>query len=237
VKFVRGDDPEDFVESIDENTKAIYLESMGNPKFNIPDFEAICKVAHEAGIPVIVDNTFGAGGYLIQPFKHGADIIVHSATKWIGGHGTTIGGVIVDGGRFPWNNGKFPMFTDPSPGYHGIKFWETFGNMSFIIKARTEVLRDIGACQNPFGAFLLLQGIETLSLRVQRQADNALSLARWLEEHDCVSWVSYPGLESHPYHENAKKYMRNGFGCILAFGIKGGIEAGNKFIDSLNLAR
>ncbi|CAG8575721.1 1524_t:CDS:2 [Funneliformis mosseae] len=227
----------DFAELIDENTKAIYFESVGNPKFNIPDFEEISDIAHKAGIPVIVDNTFGAGGYLIQPFKYGADIVVHSATKWIGGHGTTIGGVIIDGGKFPWNNGKFPMFTSPSPGYHGTIFWEMFGNMSFIIKARLEILRDVGACQNPFGAFLLLQGIETLSLRVQRQADNALELAKWLEGRDEVSWVSYPGLESHPYHENAKKYMRNGFGCVLAFGIKDGIEAGNKLIDSLNLAR
>ncbi|CAI2175193.1 13087_t:CDS:2 [Funneliformis geosporum] len=235
VKFVNGDNPEDFVELIDENTKAIYLESMGNPKFNIPDFETISDIAHKAEIPVIVDNTFGAGGYLIQPFKHGADIVIHSATKWIGGHGTTIGGVIIDGGKFPWNNGKFPMFTDPSAGYHGIKFWDVFGNMSFIIKARLEILRDVGACQNPFGAFLLIQGIETLSLRVQRQADNALALAKWLEKRDDVSWVSYPGLESHPYHENAKKYMQNGFGCVLAFGVKGGIVAGCKLIESLTL--
>ncbi|CAI2175191.1 13086_t:CDS:2 [Funneliformis geosporum] len=236
VKFVNGDNPEDFVELIDENTKAIYLESMGNPKFNIPDFETISDIAHKAGIPVIVDNTFGAGGYLIQPFKHGADIVIHSATKWIGGHGTTIGGVIIDGGKFPWNNGKFPMFSNPSPGYQGAIFWEMFGNTSFIVKARLEILRDVGACQNPFGAFLLLQGIETLSLRVQRQADNALALAKWLEGRDEVSWVSYPGIESHPYHEYAKKYMRNGFGCVLNFGMKDGIEAGNKLIDSLNLA-
>ncbi|CAG8519151.1 9319_t:CDS:2 [Diversispora eburnea] len=226
VKFVNGDDPEEFKNLIDNKTKAIYIESIGNPKFNIPDFEAIAKVAHDAGIPLIVDNTFGAGGYFFQPFKWGADIIVHSATKWIGGHGTTIGGVIVDGGKFPWNNGKFPSFTEPSPSYHGLKIWDAYGNKSFNIKARSEILRDIGACQNPFGAFLLIQGLETLSLRVQRQAENSLILAKWLETlHDVVSWVSYPGLESHPYHENAKKYLTNGFGCALCFGVINGVEA------------
>ncbi|CAG8810598.1 26366_t:CDS:2, partial [Dentiscutata erythropus] len=236
VKFVHGDDPQEFAKAIDENTKAIYIESMGNPAFNVPDFEAIAKVAHDAGIPLIVDNTFGAAGYLIQPIKYGADIVVHSATKWIGGHGTTIGGVIVDSGKFPWNNGKFPSFTEPAPGYHGLRYWEACGSNSFIVKARAEVMRDIGACQNPFGAFLLLEGIETLSLRVERQAENSLKLARWLETlTDVVSWVSYPGLESHSYHTNAKKYMRNGFGCVLCFGVKGGVKAGCLFIDSLKL--
>ncbi|CAG8722037.1 11348_t:CDS:2, partial [Racocetra persica] len=246
VKFVQGDDPQEFAKLIDENTKAIYIESMGNPRFNVPDFEAIAKVAHDAGIPLIVDNTFGAGmifqmptlnaGYLIQPIKHGADIVVHSTTKWIGGHGTTIGGVIVDSGRFPWNNGKFPSFTEPSPGYHGLQYWENFGNKSFIVKARVEIMRDVGACQNPFGSFLLLQGIETLSLRVERQAENSLKLARWLESlTDVVGWVSYPGLESHASYMNAKKYMKNGFGCVLCFGIKGGIKAGSLFIDSLKI--
>ncbi|CAG8642911.1 4594_t:CDS:2, partial [Cetraspora pellucida] len=236
VKFVQGDDPQEFANLIDENTKAIYIESMGNPKFNIPDFESIAKVAHDAGIPLMVDNTCGAGGYLIQPIKHGADIVVHSATKWIGGHGTTIGGVIVDSGKFPWNNGKFPSFTEPSPGYHGLIYWEKFGKNSFLVKARAEIMRDIGACQQPFSAFLLLQGIETLSLRVERQAENSLKLARWLESlTDVVDWVSYPGLESHPSHMNAKKYMKNGFGCVLCFGIKGGIKAGCLLIDSLKL--
>ncbi|CAG8644653.1 10979_t:CDS:2 [Gigaspora margarita] len=226
----------EFAKAIDENTKAIYVESMGNPQLNVPDFEALAKVAHDAGIPLIVDNTFGAGGYLIQPIKYGADIVVHSATKWICGHGTTIGGVIVDSGKFPWNNGKFPSFTEPAPGYHGMLYWETFGKNSFIAKARIEALRDIGACQNPFGAFLLLQGIETLSLRVERQAENSLKLARWLETlTDVVTWVLYPGLESHPSHMNAKKYMRNGFGCVLCFGVKGGIKAGRLFLDSLKL--
>ncbi|PKK69036.1 O-acetylhomoserine/O-acetylserine sulfhydrylase [Rhizophagus irregularis] len=236
VKFVQGDDPEEFSKLIDDKTKAIYLESMGNPKFNVPDFEAICKVAHDAGIPVIVDNTFGAGGYLIKPIEHGADIVVHSATKWIGGHGTTIGGVIIDGGKFPWNNGKFPIFTNPCTDYHGLICWDTFGYNSFTMKARLEIMRNIGPCQNPFGSFLLIQGLETLSLRVHRQAENALELARWLESRDDVLWVSYPGLESHPYHKNAKKYMRNGFGCVLAFGVKGDANIGDAFIDALQLA-
>ncbi|CAG8623566.1 5172_t:CDS:2 [Ambispora gerdemannii] len=236
VKFALGDDPEGFRKLIDDRTRAIYIESIGNPKYNIPDFVAIAKIAHDAGIPLIVDNTFGAGGYLIKPIQHGADIVVHSATKWIGGHGTTIGGVIVDSGKFPWNNGKFPEFTEPAEGYHGLKYWDVFGNASFAIKARVEILRDLGPAQNPFGAFLLLQGLETLSLRVQRHVDNTLELARWLENHPNVAWVSYPGLESHPYHENAKKYLKNGFGGVLSFGIKGGEKAGALFVDSLELA-
>ncbi|CAB4410197.1 unnamed protein product [Rhizophagus irregularis] len=194
------------------------------------------KVAHDAGIPVIVDNTFGAAGYLIKPIKYGADIVVHSATKWIGGHGTTIGGVIIDAGKFPWNNGRFPGFTEPSPDYHGLVYWDHFGYNSFITKARLEIMRNVGACQNPFGGFLLIQGLETLSLRVHRQAENSLELARWLELRDDVLWVSYPGLGSHPYHQNAKKYMQNGFGCVLTFGVKGGENAGNAFIDALQLA-
>ncbi|RIA93823.1 O-acetylhomoserine/O-acetylserine sulfhydrylase [Glomus cerebriforme] len=236
VKFVQGDDPEEIAKLIDDKTKAIFFESMGNPKFNIPDFEAICKVAHDAGIPVVVDNTFGAGGYLIQPIKHGADIVVHSATKWIGGHGTTIGGVIIDGGKFPWNNGRFPGFTEPSPDYHGRIYWDQFGYDAFMMKARGEIMRNVGPCQNPFGSFLLLQGLETLSLRVHRQAENSLELAKWLESRDDVAWVSYPGLESHPYHENAKKYMQNGFGCVLTFGVKGDSSVGAAFIDALQLA-
>lgn len=243
VKFAKGDDPKSIAELIDAKTKAVYLETIGNPRFNIPDFEAIAKVAHDAGIPLIVDNTFGAAGFLSRPIKHGADIVVASATKWIGGHGTTIGGVIVDAGTFPWNNGKFPAFTEPSPGYHGLKFWDAFGpqgvlgaNVAFIIRARVEGLRDLGMCQNPFGAFLLLQGLETLSLRVQRHVDNALALAKWLKSRPEVDWVSYPGLEEHPYHEAAKKYLTHGFGAVLTFGIKGGLEAGITFINNVKLA-
>ncbi|MFQ3598353.1 MAG: O-acetylhomoserine aminocarboxypropyltransferase/cysteine synthase [Chloroherpetonaceae bacterium] len=243
VKFVDGDNPEDFKKAIDDKTKAIYLETIGNPKFNIPDFEAIAKVAHDAGIPLIVDNTFGAAGYLCRPIDFGADIIVESATKWIGGHGTSIGGVIVDSGKFDWGNGKFPIFTEPSPGYHGLKFNEVFGkgnangfpNIAFIIRARVEGLRDLGPALSPFNSFLFLQGLETLSLRVERSASNALKLAEWLETHESVEWVSYPGLLSHPYHENAKKYLRNGFGCVLSFGVKGGFEAAEAVINNLQL--
>ncbi len=243
VKFVDGDDPEQFRKLIDEKTKAIYLETIGNPRLNIPDFEAIAKVAHDNGIPLIVDNTFGAGGYLARPIEHGADIVTHSATKWIGGHGTSIGGVIVDSGKFNWGNGKFPIFTEPSPGYHGLKFWDVFGtpgpfgNIAFAIRARVEGLRDLGAAISPFNSFLLLQGLETLSLRVERHNQNALQLAQWLEKHPLVEWVSYPGLKDHPYHANAKKYLRNGFfGSILVFGIKGGAEAGKTFINNVKLA-
>ncbi len=243
VKFVDGDNPDDFKKAIDDKTKAIYLETIGNPKFNIPDFEAIAKVAHDAGIPLIVDNTFGAAGYLCRPIDFGADIIVESATKWIGGHGTSIGGVIVDSGNFDWGNGKFPIFTEPSPGYHGLKFNEVFGkgnangfpNIAFIIRARVEGLRDLGPALSPFNSFLFLQGLETLSLRVERSASNALKLAQWLEKHESVEWVSYPGLPSHPYHENAKKYLRNGFGCVLSFGVKGGFEAAETVINNLQL--
>lgn len=243
VRFADGDNAESIEGLIDERTKAIYLETIGNPRFNIPDFDAIAAVADRHGIPLVVDNTFGAGGYIFRPLEHGAHIVTSSATKWIGGHGTTIGGVIVDGGTFPWDNGRFPSFTEPSPGYHGLRFWETFGpdgvlgaNVAFIIRARVEGLRDMGASQNPFGSFLLLQGLETLSLRVQRSMDNALDLARWLEAHEAVAWVSYPGLDSHPYHERAKKYLPNGFGAVLAFGVRGGEEAGRRFVDSVELA-
>ena len=242
VKFVEGDDPADFGKLIDDRTKALYVETIGNPRFNIPDFEGLARLAHRHGIPLIVDNTFGAGGYLCRPIDFGADIIVNSATKWIGGHGNSIGGVIVDSGRFDWGNGRFPVFTEPSPGYHGLRFWEAFGpsgpfgNIAFIIRARVEGLRDIGPCLSPFNSFLFLQGLETLSLRVQRHADNALALARWLERHPSVAWVSYPGLEGHPYHAAARRYLRNGFGGVLAFGIVGGLEAGRAFIDNVKLA-
>lgn len=242
VKFVEGDDPENFRQAIDENTKALYVETIGNPQFNIPDFAALAHIAHENNIPLVVDNTFGCGGYLCRPIEHGADIVVESATKWIGGHGTSIGGVIVDSGRFDWGKGKFPIFTEPSPGYHGLNFYEVFGpnspfgNIAFIIRARVEGLRDLGPCMSPFNAFLLLQGLETLSLRVERQAANALALANWLSEHPKVSWVNYPGLSNHPYHERANKYLRNGFGCVLNFGIQGGREAGREFINRVQLA-
>jgi O-acetylhomoserine (thiol)-lyase len=242
VKFVDGDNPEDFKAAIDENTKAIYVETIGNPRFNIPDFEALAKIAHDAGIPLIVDNTFGAGGYIARPIDHGADIVVESATKWIGGHGTSIGGVIVDSGKFNWGNGKFPLFTDPSPAYHGLNFWEVFGsggpfgNIAFAIRVRVEGLRDVGPALSPFNAFQLIQGVETLSLRAQRHVDNALELAQWLKAHPQVAWVEYNGLEDSPYHELAKKYLRNGFGGVLNFGIKGGAAAARKFIDNVELA-
>ncbi|MFN6142794.1 MAG: O-acetylhomoserine aminocarboxypropyltransferase/cysteine synthase family protein, partial [Pseudanabaena sp.] len=226
VKFVDGDNPEDFRKQIDEKTKALYVETIGNPQFNIPDFEALAAIAHENGIPLIVDNTFGAGGYLARPINHGADIVVESATKWIGGHGTSIGGVIVDSGKFNWGNGKFPIFTKPSTGYHGLNFHETFGNIAFIIRARVEGLRDLGASISPFNSFLLIQGLETLSLRVDRHVKNAQDLAEWLVNHPKVEWVNYPGLPNHPYHDRAKKYLEHGFGAVLNFGIKGGLEAG-----------
>ena len=207
---------------------ALYVETIGNPRFNVPDFEALAKIAHEAGIPLVVDNTFGAAGYTCRPIDYGADIVVASATKWIGGHGTSIGGVIVDAGKFDWGNGKFPVFTEPAPGYHGLKFWEMFGpkgpfgNIAFIIRARVEGLRDFGPSLSPFNSFLFLQGLETLSLRIDRHNENALELARWLEKHPAVTWVSHPSLPSHPSHALAKKYLRNGFGSVLTFGIKGG---------------
>lgn len=242
VRFVDGDDPADFAAQIDDKTKAVYVETIGNPRFNVPDLPELADAAHAAGVPLVVDNTFGAGGYLCRPIDHGADIVVQSATKWIGGHGTSIGGVIVDSGNFNWSNGRFPTFTEPSPGYHGLKFAETFGpdgpfgNIAFIIRARVEGLRDFGPALSPFNSFLFLQGLETLSLRVQRHVDNAQELAEWLEAHPSVEWVSYPGLKSHPYHEAATRILRNGYGAVLAFGIKGGQVAGQRFIDSVELA-
>ncbi len=243
VRFADGDNVESFVPHIDKNTKAIYLETIGNPRLNIPDFEKFVALAKEYDLPLIVDNTFGAGGYLFKPLEWGANVVVNSTTKWINGHGTAIGGVIVDGGNYNWGNGKFPQFTEPSEGYHGLKFWDVFGynnplglpNIAFIIRARVEGLRDFGSSQSPFNSFLNLQGLETLSLRVQRQVDNALELAQWLESHPQVEFVWYPGLKSSPYNGLAKKYLTNGAGGILQFGIKGGIETGKKFIDSLKL--
>ncbi|KAF2397097.1 O-acetylhomoserine ami [Trichodelitschia bisporula] len=237
TKFVKGDDAEALAAAIDSKTKAVYIESIGNPRYNVPDIEAIAKVAHAAGVPLVVDNTFGAGGYFIQPLKHGADIVVHSATKWIGGHGTTIGGVIVDGGKFNWGEHaeRFPDMVQPAPGYHGLKFWETFGPITFIIRARVEILRDLGASLNPFAAQQLILGIETLSLRAERHAQNTLALAQWLEKNENVAWVSYPGLPSHPYHENAKKYLKRGFGGVLSFGVKGGETAGSQVVDGFKI--
>src|ERR1039457_6327728 len=217
----------------------LYIETVGNPKLDVPDFEAIAKIAHEAGLPLVVDNTVGVG--LVRPFDHGADIIVTSATKYIGGHGTSIGGVIVDSGKFKWNNGKFPDFTEPDPSYHGLKFWDVFGNfpglgnVAFIIKARVELLRDIGACLSPFNAFLFLQGLETLPLRQERHSQNALKVARFLKSHPDVLWVNYPGLEDHPSHALAEKYLKGNYGGLVGFGIKGGLEAGKKFINSVKL--
>jgi O-acetylhomoserine/O-acetylserine sulfhydrylase len=243
VKFVDGDNPVEFEKLIDSKTKALYVETIGNPKLNVPDFVEISKIAHKHGIPLIVDNTFGAAGFLCRPFDFGADIIVASATKWIGGHGTSIGGVIVDSGKFNWGNGNFPVFTEPSPGYHGLKFWEVFGtngpfgNIAFIIRARVEGLRDLGPCLSPFNSFLFLQGLETLSLRIERHSSNALQLAKWLEKDERVAWVNYPGLENNPNHSNAKKYLRKGlFGSMLTFGIKGGSETGKSFVNNVKLA-
>ncbi len=241
VKFVEGDNPADFETKIDENTKAIYLETIGNPRFNIPDFEKISAIAKKHDIPLIVDNTFGAGGYLFRPLEHGANVVVESATKWIGGHGTSIGGVIVDGGNFNWGNGKFPSISEPSESYHGLNFWEVFGedgpfgNIAFAIRCRVEGLRDFGPALSPFNSFLLLQGLETLSLRVDRTVENTLKVAQWLEQHPEVEYVNYPGLESSPYNELAKKYLKKGFGGVLTFKIKGGNERADKFIGSLDL--
>ncbi|WP_020529497.1 O-acetylhomoserine aminocarboxypropyltransferase/cysteine synthase family protein [Flexithrix dorotheae] len=241
VRFANGDQADDFAKLIDDNTKAIYLEAIGNPRFNIPDFDAIAKLADDNGIPLIVDNTFGCAGYLFRPIDHGAAVVVASATKWIGGHGNSIGGIIVDSGKFNWGNGKFPQFTEPSEGYHGLNFWEVFGpegpfgNIAFAIRARVEGLRDFGPALSPFNSFLLLQGLETLSLRVQRHVENSLALAEWLEAHEAVEGVSYPGLKSSPHHELAKKYLKNGFGGVLSFTIKGDREVAKKFVDNLQL--
>lgn len=241
VKFVDSDKPAEFEKAIDSNTKALYVETIGNPRFNIPDFEAIAAIANKHGIPLVVDNTFGAGGYLVRPIEHGANVVVESATKWIGGHGTSIGGVIVDAGNFNWGNGKFPQFSEPSEGYHGLKFWEIFGtdgpfgNIAFATKVRVEGLRDYGPALSPFNAFLLLQGLETLSLRLERTVQNALELAQWLEKHPKVENVQYPGLPSNPYYAIAKKYLKRGFGGVLSFKVKGSAKDADKVIDSLTL--
>jgi O-acetylhomoserine (thiol)-lyase len=239
VKFVDSRDPEAFRRAITPKTRALYVETVGNPKLDVPDFEALAKIAHENGVPLVADNTVGIG--LVRPFDHGVDILVTSATKYIGGHGTSIGGIIVDSGKFQWNNGKFPEFTEPDPSYHGLVYWDALGNVpgmgnvAFILKIRVTLLRDIGAALSPFNAHEFLLGLETLPLRQARHSANALAIARWLQKHPLVSWVTYPGLESDPGHKMAAKYMKHGFGGLVGFGIKGGLKAGRTFIDSVKL--
>lgn len=233
VHFVDPSDPENFRRAVNERTRAVFLESIGNPKLDVSDFEAISKVAHEEGLPVIIDNTVSP--VLFRPFDHGTDIIVYSATKFIGGHGTSIGGAIVDSGNFDWTSGRFPEFTEPDPSYNGLVYTEALGNLAYIVKARVQLLRDLGPALSPFNSFLFLQGLETLPLRIRKHSDNALEIARRLEEHPDVTWVTYPGLEDHPTSENARKYLPHGFGAIVGFGVKGGSEAGTKFIDNLKL--
>jgi O-acetylhomoserine (thiol)-lyase len=239
VKFVNSRDPEAFRKAITAKTRAIYVETVGNPKLDVPDFEAISKIAHENGIPLVVDNTVGVG--LVRPIDYGADILATSATKYIGGHGTSIGGVIVDSGKFKWNNGKFPEFTEPDPSYHGLVYWDALsnvpglGNVAFILKIRVTLLRDIGAALSPFNSFLFLQGLETLPLRQRQHSANALAIAKFLKSHPLVNWVTYPGLPDDPSHKVAAKYLKQGFGGIVGFGIKGGLTAGRKFINSVKL--
>ncbi|MDQ2711033.1 MAG: O-acetylhomoserine aminocarboxypropyltransferase/cysteine synthase [Acidobacteriota bacterium] len=232
--FVEPDDPENFRKAITPKTKLLYGETISNPRSNVLDIAAIAKIAHENGIPLVVDNTF-ATPYVTRPIDHGADIVLHSLTKFIGGHGTSIGGIIVDSGKFPWNNGKFPQFTEPAPAYHGMKFWDTFGAISFIIKARVEGLRDIGPCVSPFNSFLFLQGVETLGMRMERHLANALAVAQHLEQHPSVAWVKYASLGSSPYHAMAEKYTPKGAGAVFSFGLKKGYEAGKQFIDKLKI--
>jgi len=239
VKFVDSTNPESFRKAITPKTRALFAETIGNPKLDVPDFEELSRIAREAGVPLIVDNTIGIG--LVRPIDFGADVVVASATKYIGGHGTSIGGVIVDSGKFHWNNGKYPEFTEPDPSYHGLKIWDTFGNfpglgnVAFIIKARVQLLRDIGASLSPFNSFLFLQGLETLPLRQQQHSRNALEVAEYLSQHKLVTWVTYPGLTKDTNHKLAAQYLKRGFGGILGFGIKGGLDAGKKFINSVKL--
>ena len=243
VRFAEGDDPASFEELIDDNTKALYLETIGNPEFNIPDFDRFSQLADRYNLPLVVDNTFGAAGYLFRPIDHGARVVVASCTKWIGGHGNSIGGVIVDGGNYNWGNGKFPQFSEPNDSYHGLVFWDTFGegnplglpNIAFAIRARVEGLRDYGTALSPFNSFLFIQGLETLSLRVQQHVDNSLALAEWLQNHEEVEHVKYPGLPTDPYHERANKYLTNGYGGVLKFQVKGGKERADRFVESLNV--
>lgn len=232
--FVEPDDPENFRKAITPNTKLLYGETISNPRSNVLDIEAVAKIAHEYGIPLVIDNTF-ATPYVTRPIDYGADIVLHSLTKFIGGHGTSIGGIIVDSGKFPWNNGKFPQFTEPSRAYHGMKFWDTFGKISFIIKARVEGLRDLGPCVSPFNSFLFLQGVETLGMRMDRHLDNTITLAQHLERNPAVAWVKYASLKSSPYHALAQKYTPEGAGAVFSFGLKGGYEAAKKFINKLKV--
>jgi O-acetylhomoserine (thiol)-lyase len=239
VKFVDSSKPQEFKKAITSKTRAIYAETIGNPKLDVPDFEALSKIAHDAGIPLVVDNTVGVG--IVAPIEYGADITVLSATKYIGGHGTSLGGVIVDSGRFNWNNSKFPEFTEPDPAYHGVKYWDAFGNfpglgnVAFIFKARVQLLRDVGPTLSPFNAFLFIQGLETLPLRQRKHSENALKVAQFLEKHPLVSWVNYPGLESHLSHKLAEKYLKGNYGGLVGFGVKGGLEAGKQVIRSVKL--
>ncbi|MGF7140973.1 O-acetylhomoserine aminocarboxypropyltransferase/cysteine synthase family protein [Roseimarinus sediminis] len=241
ARFAKDDTAEEIEKLIDEGTKAIYVENLGNPNFNIPDWDKVAALAKQYDLPLVVDNTFGAGGYLFRPIEHGANVVVESATKWIGGHGTSIGGIVIDAGNYNWGNGKYPQFSEPSEGYHGLVFWDIFGeggpfgNIAFAIRLRVEGLRDFGPAISPFNSWQLLQGIETLSLRVQRTVDNALEIARWLEQHPQVEAVNYAGLESSKYHELAKKYLRNGFGGVLSFRLKAGKEAASKLVDAVKL--
>ncbi|OMJ11451.1 O-acetylhomoserine (thiol)-lyase [Smittium culicis] len=243
VHIVNSDNVEDLAAKFDDKTKAVFVETIGNPTYNIPNISEIAQAAHNHGIPVIVDNTFGMGGYLCRPIEHGADIVVHSITKWIGGHGLAIGGIVVDAGSFPWNNGKFPLISGPSDSYHGLSFWDTFGsdtpdkpNVAFAAKLRAEMLRDAGACLNAMDAWMFLIGLETLSLRADRHCKNTLAVAQWLEQHPQVAWVSYPGLQSHPYHNHAKEVFKRGFGGVLSFGLKGNPINGNTFVSNVKLA-
>ncbi|MCP4450516.1 MAG: O-acetylhomoserine aminocarboxypropyltransferase/cysteine synthase [Planctomycetes bacterium] len=235
VTFVDASDPKNFAAAIKDNTRLLFIETIGNPKNDVLDYDAIAKVARDHGMPVVCDNTV-ASPMLFRPIEHGIDIVVHSCTKIIGGHGTSIGGVIVDSGQFPWDNGRYPELTEPDPAYHGIQYWEALGGLAYIIKARVQFLRDMGACMSPFNAFQFIQGLETIHLRVPRHCENALKLAQWLEAQDTVEWVNYPGLKSHADYDKAMKYLPKGQGAVLGFGIKGGIEAGKKFIEACELA-
>lgn len=232
--FVDSTNPENYRKALTPGTRVLYGETIGNPQGNVLDIRAVADIAHEAGIPLAVDSTFTTP-YLIRPFEHGADIVIHSATKFIGGHGTSIGGVLVENGKFPWDNGKFAHIVDPSPGYHGVRFYETFGDFAFVMKVRTETLRDTGACISPFNSFLLLQGLETLSLRMERHCTNALRVAQFLQEHPAVSWVRYAGLANDPSHELAQRYLPHGAGAIFTFGVKGGYEAGKAVINNVSM--
>jgi O-acetylhomoserine (thiol)-lyase len=234
TKWVDSDEPDAFAEAITERTRVVYLETIGNPKLTIPDLAGIAEVAHAQGVPVMVDNTT-ASPALCRPIEYGCDIVVHSLTKYLGGHGSSIGGIIVDSGQFPWDNGRFPEFVDPDPSYHGLPYFETFGELTYALRARTLLLRDLGGCISPFNAFLILQGVETLSLRMARHSENALAVARFLENHPKVAWVLYPGLPSHPSYERAKCYLPQGASGLIGFGVQGGIEAGRAFIENIEL--